>query len=115
MAGHAEQMHLVRRDLCRRAVEHARDGTTDMAPDVMHNDVAAYIDPERYAREFQTLFREMPQVVCLSSDLPEPGSFRLFDDAARLVKDASVADLVFAGMVRRMLAVDPDRRRLLHG
>jgi len=80
MAGHAEQMHLVRRDLARRAVEHSSAGTTDMAPDVMHNDIAAYIDPERHAREFQALFREMPQVVCLSSDLPEPGSFRLFDD-----------------------------------
>src|SRR5579859_5121587 len=80
MSGHAEQMHQIRLDLCRRAVEHARNGTTDMGPDAMHNDVAAYIDPERHARELQALFREMPQVVCLSSDLPEPGSFRLFDD-----------------------------------
>jgi len=47
--------------------------------------------------------------------LPDAVRQRCADDAARLVKDASVADLVFAGMVRRMLAVDPDRRRLLHG
>lgn len=40
---------------------------------------------------------------------------RCADDAARLVKDAGVADLVFAGMVRRMLALDPERRRLLCG
>jgi ribulose-5-phosphate 4-epimerase/fuculose-1-phosphate aldolase len=40
---------------------------------------------------------------------------RCADDATRLVNDGGVADLVFAGMVRRMLALDPERRRTLYG
>jgi len=80
MAGHARDMHDIRLGLCRRMVEHARNGTTDVAPGVMFNDVSVYTDPNRLEMEMQQLFHGMPQVVCLSSDLPEPGSYRLFDD-----------------------------------
>ena len=112
MSGHAEQMHLIRRDLCRRAVEHARNGTTDMAPDVMHNDVSAYIDPDRFALEQQKLFREMPQVVCLSTDLAGPGSYRLFDDAGVPIVVIRGKDSV----VRAFLNICPHRgARLVRG
>jgi len=80
MAGHARELYDIRLGLCRRMVEHARNGTTDRAPGTMFNDVSAYIDPQRHEQEMEQLFRGMPQVVCLSSELPEPGSFRTFDD-----------------------------------
>jgi carnitine monooxygenase subunit len=80
MAAHASDMRQIRLDLCRRLVEHARNRTTDVAEGVMFNRVSAYIDPERYEVEMQKLFRGMPIVACLSTDLPSPGSFRLFDD-----------------------------------
>jgi nitrite reductase/ring-hydroxylating ferredoxin subunit len=80
MAGHAQAMHQVRLELCRRLVEHARNRTTDVADGVMFNDVSVYTDPDRYEAEMQKLFRGMPIVACLSTDLPQPGSFRLFDD-----------------------------------
>jgi phenylpropionate dioxygenase-like ring-hydroxylating dioxygenase large terminal subunit len=112
MSDHAEYMHAMRRDLCRRAVEHARGGTTDLAPDMMHNDVAAYVDPERYAREHKRLFREMPQVVCLSSDLPEPGSYQLFDDTGTPIVVIRGKD----GLVRAFLNICPHRgARLVRG
>jgi phenylpropionate dioxygenase-like ring-hydroxylating dioxygenase large terminal subunit len=47
----------------------------------MHLDVSRYLDPEKFAIEHRKLFRETPLLVCLSRDLPEPGSFRLFDDS----------------------------------
>jgi phenylpropionate dioxygenase-like ring-hydroxylating dioxygenase large terminal subunit len=77
---HAQQLFEVRRGLCRRMVEHARNGTTDEAPGVMLNDVSVYTDPRRLELERRRLFLGMPQVVCLSSDIPEAGSFRVFDD-----------------------------------
>ena len=80
MTGHEQQMRQVRVELCRRVVEHARNRTTDVSQGVMFNPVSAYTDPDRYQAEMDKLFRGMPIVACLSTDLPEPGSFRLFED-----------------------------------
>lgn len=80
MSSRAEVMRAIRRDLFRRILTHKQDGTTDLAPDVMRIDASAYFDPVEFEREQRKLFRETPQLVCLSPDLPEPGSFRLFED-----------------------------------
>jgi carnitine monooxygenase subunit len=80
MSGHTRELFEVRLGLCRRMVEHARSGTTDEAPGVMLNDVSVYTDPQRLELEMRHLFYGMPQVVCLSSDIPEPGCFRVFDE-----------------------------------
>jgi len=77
---HAQDMLQVRLGLCRRMVEHARSGTTDLAPGVMFNDVGAYTDQRRLEQETEQLFHGLPQVVCFSSDLPDAGSFRVFED-----------------------------------
>jgi phenylpropionate dioxygenase-like ring-hydroxylating dioxygenase large terminal subunit len=73
-------MRQVRRDLFRKILSHVQAGTTELAPDVMRLDPAAYCDPEYFEREQRKLFRHTPLLVCLSPDLPEPGSFRLFED-----------------------------------
>ncbi len=77
---HADAMREVRRGLGRRLVEHRRQGTTDVSEGVMHNDASVYTDPARFEAEMTKMFRGMPVVACLSTDLPSPGSFRLFDD-----------------------------------
>ena len=41
----------------RRIRDHIRDGTSDLAPDVMRNDVSVYTDPVRHAAERRKLFR----------------------------------------------------------
>lgn len=41
---------------------------------------SAYVCPEQADAEWQTFFKEHPQVVGLSADLPEPGSFFTLDD-----------------------------------
>jgi nitrite reductase/ring-hydroxylating ferredoxin subunit len=74
-------LRALRRRLAPGIVEFARAGETALAPGVLHEEVAFYLDEERYVREYRTLFREMPLVACLSSQLPEPGSFRTFDEA----------------------------------
>lgn len=80
MTVHGDAMRQVRADLGRRLIDHARNRTTDLSEGVMFNDVSVYTDPKRFEAEMTKLYRGMPVVACLSSDLPSPGSFRLFDD-----------------------------------
>lgn len=75
-----EAMREIRLKLSRRIAEYAKNGKTDQAPDVLLEDVSFFTDPEMFAREQQKLFRETPIVACLTQDVPEPGSFQLFDD-----------------------------------
>ena len=49
--------------------------TTTRAEYAVEIDAARYVDPERFAHERRRLFLEFPQVVGLSCDLPEPGSY----------------------------------------
>lgn len=70
----------VRRNLFMRILDYMQTGQTALADKAMFLDIAAYRDPVQFEREFQMLFREMPQVACLSTDIPEPGNFRCFDD-----------------------------------
>jgi carnitine monooxygenase subunit len=69
-----------RRAYMRRALDHIRNKTSDLADAPMTNPVSVYTDPARHALERQKLFRETPLLVCLSSDLSEPGAFKLFDE-----------------------------------
>ncbi len=63
-------------ELAKRALRHFRDGTTDQAPAQMRLPVDAYADPQRYRREVQHLFRELPIAIALSVELPEPGTYK---------------------------------------
>ncbi len=76
----AERLHETRLSLGRRIVTHIRNGTSDLAPSAMRNDVSVYTDPARHAAERQRLFRETPVLACFSSDIREPGQFRTFDE-----------------------------------
>ena len=56
---------------------------TDLLSD-LYNDgskpTAVYTCPEQAAREWQLFFQEHPQLIGLSGDLPEPGSYVSLDD-----------------------------------
>lgn len=62
-------------ELARRALDHLKAGTTDQAPDTMDLPVAAYLDPDRFAREFDAIFMHKPQGLLLTIELPEPGDY----------------------------------------
>ena len=80
MARTGQALHELRLTLARRVVEYAKGATTALAPGVLQEEVSFYLDPGRYEREHRKFFRETPLVACLSRDLPEPGSYRLFDE-----------------------------------
>jgi hypothetical protein len=62
-------------ELAKRALAHLNAGTTDQAPSAMALDVAGYLDPVRFAREFEAIFLNHPVGLALSVELPEPGSY----------------------------------------
>jgi phenylpropionate dioxygenase-like ring-hydroxylating dioxygenase large terminal subunit len=101
MAATPQPMREVRLELFRRVLEHARAGTTDLACDAMHIDPATYFDEANFERERHRLFRKTPLLVCLSCDLPEPGSFRLFEDTGVPILVVRGAD----GTVRAFLNI----------
>lgn len=63
-----------------RLLAHHAERTTGSAPEPWRLDNRVYTDPELFARERQTLFKQNPMLVGFSPDLPEPGSFFTFDD-----------------------------------
>ena len=74
-------LRALRRKLAPGIVEMQRKGETARATSVLHESAAFFFDPAMFEREYQALFRQMPVVACLSSQLPDVGSFRTFDDA----------------------------------
>jgi len=62
--------------LAKRALKHLQAGTTDQADDILQLPVAMYTDPQRYQRELQRIFRELPIAAALSLELPEAGSWK---------------------------------------
>jgi phenylpropionate dioxygenase-like ring-hydroxylating dioxygenase large terminal subunit len=67
--------------LARRALAHFRAGTTDMAPGLMRQPLAAYTDPDRYAQELDRIFRRLPLGLALSVDLPGPNAYMALEAA----------------------------------
>lgn len=61
--------------VARRALAHLRDGTTDQARSTMGLPVSTYLDPDQFHREFEVIFKQRPQALLLSIEIPEPGSY----------------------------------------
>lgn len=62
-------------ELIRRLLKYSEQGTTAYAPETYRNELAAYADPARFARERDVFFRQRPLVFGLSGRLAEPGDF----------------------------------------
>ena len=101
MTSFEDRLLETRLKLGRRVVAHIRNSTSDLADHPMRNDVSVYTDPARHAAERQKLFRETPLVACLSRELPEPGSYRTFDETGVPIVVVRGAD----GAVRAFLNI----------
>lgn len=62
--------------LAQRALDHYRHKTTDQAPDILRQPIAAYTDPQRFQHEVQALFMRLPLGLALSIELPAPRTYR---------------------------------------
>ncbi|MDD9803050.1 MAG: aromatic ring-hydroxylating dioxygenase subunit alpha [Deltaproteobacteria bacterium] len=73
---HAELLEVLR-----QLVHYASSGTTASHPDgARRNPTSNYTDAQQFELEKQRIFSRAPQLICLSGDLPEPGSYRTHDD-----------------------------------
>jgi nitrite reductase/ring-hydroxylating ferredoxin subunit len=99
------RLKALRLDLAPDLVEAARKGETALSAAVLHEHRSFYTDGEQFERERERLFRTMPLVACLSSDLPSAGSYRTFDDTGIPILIARGGD----GQVRAFLNICPHR------
>jgi phenylpropionate dioxygenase-like ring-hydroxylating dioxygenase large terminal subunit len=61
--------------LIQRVLDHIEAGTKDMAATTTPGPVAEYFDADRYRREMDTLFRDLPLIVGHASQVAKPGDF----------------------------------------
>jgi nitrite reductase/ring-hydroxylating ferredoxin subunit len=95
----------LREALCGKIVDYARNGETSLSPGVLQEPVGFFTDPELFAREFKKLFLETPLPVCTSGEMPEPGSYRVYDDLGIPIFVTRGKD----GKVRAFLNICPHR------
>ena len=69
--GPAEEL----RGLARRAHHHFKNKTTDQAASPLQLSVDAYLDEERFERELNGIFTQLPLGLALSIELPDAGSY----------------------------------------
>jgi phenylpropionate dioxygenase-like ring-hydroxylating dioxygenase large terminal subunit len=98
-------LRTLRRELGRALVENARARRTALSPSVLKEDISFYLDREQFEQERRKFFRETPLVAGLSVELPEPGTYRRFDDAGVPMLLTRGKD----GKVRAFLNVCPHR------
>ena len=67
------------RDLTRRVFDLWQDNTTDLAPEVMRQSVDAYLDQPRFEYEVERIFKHLPLALAISSELPDPDTFKAMD------------------------------------
>lgn len=75
---HDEQVRLIKQLLA-----HLDSDTNVDAGGLRRSPTKIYTDPEQAEREWHEWFRGMPQLIGMSGDLPEPGSFLTNDDQER--------------------------------
>jgi phenylpropionate dioxygenase-like ring-hydroxylating dioxygenase large terminal subunit len=106
--------HDVQVRLIEEMLERLDNGTNVDAGGHRHNPTSVYVDPELAAKEWDAFFRHHPQIIGISGDLPEPGSFMTINDFGVPIIASRDADGSFTAMVnacrhRGALVVEEER------
>ena len=94
-----------------RLLTHLDENTTDSLDGTMIVPVEHYLDPRRWEREVDLLFRRKPVISAMSAHLPDPGSYRAIDIAGVPVLTVRQAD----GSVRAFINACRHRGALVVG
>ncbi len=62
--------------MARRNIAHVKAETIDQEPEVFAVPATHYLERERFDRELERVWKRMPLMLALSSELPRPGDFR---------------------------------------
>ena len=106
--------HDVQVRLIEEMLERLDAGTNIDEGGIRRNPTSAYTDPDLAAREWDAFFRHHPQIIGLSGDLPEPGSYFTISDFGVPVIASREQDGAFVAMVnacrhRGALVVEEER------
>ncbi len=65
--------------MARQNIAHVHAGTIDLAPEVGRVPAAHYVDEDRWRLEIDRVFKRLPLMLALSSELREPGGYKAMD------------------------------------
>ena len=65
--------------MARRNMAHVRAGTQDQEADTFTVAASNYVDPERWRREIDGIFKRVPLTLGFSSELREPGAYKAME------------------------------------
>jgi len=65
--------------MARRNLAHVKADTIDQEPDVFRVAASNYTDPERFRRELELVWKRLPLMLALSTELPRPGDYRALE------------------------------------
>jgi phenylpropionate dioxygenase-like ring-hydroxylating dioxygenase large terminal subunit len=63
-------------NLATRLLNHVDNGTTDSAENVKYIPVENYVDPERWQRERDAIFKRLPLMLAFTCEMREPGDYK---------------------------------------
>jgi carnitine monooxygenase subunit len=66
-------------EMAHRGIEHWKNGTVPLEPDVYRVPTTTYYDPTRYQLEITRIFKRIPLVLGFSAELREAGSYRAIE------------------------------------
>src|SRR5216683_1333446 len=66
-------------NLAVRLLAHVDNGTTDSAEDVKYIPVENYVDPVRWHREMDAIFKRLPLLLAFTCEMREPGDHKSLD------------------------------------
>ncbi len=67
-------------EIIRTTLQYHQEGTTHLEPEVLHNPVSNYADPQRLIREQDVLFRQFPIIVGHVEQVSQPGDYFTHDE-----------------------------------
>jgi nitrite reductase/ring-hydroxylating ferredoxin subunit len=62
--------------MARHNLAHVKAGTLALAPEVARVPAAHYVDPARFQRELERIWRRLPLMLACSAELPRPGDYK---------------------------------------
>lgn len=87
--------------MARHNLAHGKAGTIDLAPGVGRVPAAHYVDPARFARERECIWRRLPLVLAFSAEFARPGDYKALTVADVPVLLARGGDGVLRGFLNR--------------
>jgi len=96
-------------NLATRLLAHVDNGTTDSAEDVRYIPVQNYIDPVRWQREMDAIFKRLPLLLAFTCEMREPGDYKSVEVLGVPVLIVRGQD----GLVRAFIGVCAHRGTLL--